>query len=119
MPPPPPPPSSGKGEDDEDEDGPVVVDPPRDIQPLDGVKPPYPPQLKRLGISGRVKVRLTVSKDGTVENVEVLESEPKRPRDKSGPFDKTVIDGVKKWHFPKYRNSYLVDQEVIYKITDN
>ncbi|MEO6022395.1 MAG: TonB family protein, partial [Burkholderiales bacterium] len=117
VPPPPPPPSRAMAEDDDEDDGPIIVDPPRNVQPISKVKPEFPSRLKRLG-GGRVKVRITVGTDGLVDKIEVLESEPKRPQDKEGRFDKLVIDAVKKWKFEPYRKPYLVDQEILFKIED-
>ena len=101
----------------------MVVDPPRDVQPIFKVKPIFPDRLKRLGggpVKGRVKVRVTVSKEGlVVGNVEILNSEPKRPQDKQGPFDKYAIDAVKQFRFEPYRNSFLVDQEFIFTVEND
>ena len=53
----------------------------------------YPKQAKKMGISGYVLMNLLISKDGEVESVKVLESEP------AGMFDDVAVEGVKAWKF--------------------
>lgn len=55
--------------------------------------PTYPMRAKRRGIEGWVKVRFVVDKDGKVEDVTILEQEPK------GVFDKAVRGCVSRWRF--------------------
>lgn len=53
----------------------------------------YPMRAKRLGIEGWVKIRLLISKEGNVEQLEVLEAQP------PDVFEATVERGVKLWRF--------------------
>lgn len=57
------------------------------------VLPPYPVEGTLAGIEGWVKVQFTVNAAGTVIDVAVLDSQPKRF------FDATVINTVRKWRF--------------------
>lgn len=53
----------------------------------------YPKKARKSGISGYVLMNLLVDKDGNVERVTVLESEP------AGVFDEVAMSGVKEWKF--------------------
>jgi len=53
----------------------------------------YPKKARRAGISGYVKMNLLISKNGDVEKVKVLESQP------ADVFDDVAINGVKTWKF--------------------
>jgi periplasmic protein TonB len=57
------------------------------------VPPVYPMRAKRLGIEGWVRVNILVSAEGDVEDVEILESEPK------GVFENSVIQNVRSWRY--------------------
>lgn len=64
--------------------------------PLRAVKklpPLYPIRAKRRRIQGFVTVAFRVTKQGRVENIEILKSEPE------GVFDKSVRDCVARWQF--------------------
>lgn len=53
----------------------------------------YPMRAKRLGLEGWVKIKLLISKQGDVEQVIVIDAEPKDL------FESTVERGVKMWRF--------------------
>ena len=53
----------------------------------------YPKKARKMGVTGYVLMNLLVSKEGRVEKVKVLESEP------AGVFDEAAISGVKSWEF--------------------
>ncbi|MCP4291188.1 MAG: energy transducer TonB [bacterium] len=55
--------------------------------------PVYPYRARQRGIEGEVKVKLLVRADGTVANVEILESSP------AGLFDSSVKKTVPQWKF--------------------
>lgn len=57
------------------------------------VPPVYPLGAKNRGTEGWVKVRLIVNEDGTVQEVTVIDSEPKKT------FDEAVIRAVSGWRF--------------------
>jgi len=53
----------------------------------------YPLRAKRLGIEGWVKIKLLVSQQGEVEQVQILEAQPPNV------FEQTVERGVRLWRF--------------------
>lgn len=53
----------------------------------------YPLRAKRLGIEGWVKIKLLVSQQGEVEQVQILEAQP------PDVFEQTVERGVRLWRF--------------------
>lgn len=53
----------------------------------------YPAKARKTGTTGYVLMNLLVSKEGNVEKVKVLESEP------AGVFDDVAVAGVKEWKF--------------------
>jgi periplasmic protein TonB len=63
------------------------------IRPLSAVNPLYPLRAKRMNITGWVKVRFVVTKEGRVENAEVLESDPE------GIFDNSALNAVSTYRF--------------------
>jgi hypothetical protein len=50
------------------------------FKPLTAVRPVYPPAAKAAGIEGAVSLRVTVEKDGSVSNAEVLNGDPQFAR---------------------------------------
>ncbi len=63
------------------------------ITPLVQAPPVYPMRARRLGIEGWVRVTILVSEQGEVENIDILESEPR------GVFENSVIQCVRSWRF--------------------
>lgn len=57
------------------------------------VTPDYPSAAKKDGISGFVDLEVTVSKQGNVDDVTVIQSTP------SGIFDKSAVAAVRKWKY--------------------
>jgi protein TonB len=53
----------------------------------------YPPAAKKNGVRGYVVLSVLVEKDGSVNQVQVLESSP------SGIFDAAAMQGIRSWHF--------------------
>ncbi|MCC7135666.1 MAG: energy transducer TonB [Nitrosomonas sp.] len=53
----------------------------------------YPPTAKKNGIKGYVVLSVLVEADGSVNQVQVLESNP------SGMFDSAALQGIRAWHF--------------------
>ena len=53
----------------------------------------YPPTAKKNGIKGYVVLSVLVDTDGSVNQVQVLESSP------SGIFDAAALQGIRAWHF--------------------
>lgn len=73
--------------------GPVATQLDKDFLPLSRQPPQYPYKAARRGIEGWVRVRFQVTETGTVEDVEVLESEP------PGVFEQAAIKAVYRWRF--------------------
>ncbi len=76
-----------------------------DVIPIVQVPPAYPRGPKQAGIEGYVTMAVTIRPDGTVFNVKILESQPKRL------FDKAATDAMKRWKFrPKVVDGNPVEQ---------
>ena len=77
-----------------------------DVIPLVQVEPRYPAQAKSRKIEGYVVVRLEISKEGSVENVEVVDANPK------GIFEREVIRAAYRYRFkPKLEDGKPVAQQ--------
>ena len=57
------------------------------------VKPVYPMDARRRGISGQVTLRLYVDAAGGVRDVQVQVAEP------AGVFEEKAVEAVRKWRF--------------------
>ena len=100
-----------KEEDEEDPPEKRVVKI-RKIEPKNKFKPPYPTAALRMGVEGKVRVRILVDGKGKVSTVTVLESTP------NGEFDKTATDTVKKYIFEADGSEFGVEQEFIFRVQD-
>jgi protein TonB len=68
--------------------------PPRfDAAYLDNPKPTYPVMARRLGLQGKVLVRVFVSAAGTPEKVELKETSGSKV------LDRSALDAVTRWRF--------------------
>jgi protein TonB len=65
----------------------------RPITVLTQTPPLYPMHARRMGIEGWVEVKLLVSEEGFVQNVEVVTSEPQ------GVFEESVMQSLSSWKF--------------------
>ncbi|MDT0582911.1 MULTISPECIES: energy transducer TonB [Alteromonadaceae] len=65
-----------------------------DAAPIVRIPPEYPPQASRDGKEGWVKLSFTINEVGGVEDVEVIDADPKRI------FDRSAKRALRKW---KYR----------------
>ncbi len=75
----------------------------RDIVPLVRVDPDYPPRAKQRGIEGYVDLEFTISPVGTVQNAQVIGSEP------AYIFDRAALRAVRKWKYnPKIENGAAI-----------
>ena len=63
------------------------------LQTLRKVNPRYPRRAKIKRLSGFVKLVFTISKEGNVSNVRILDSNPKEM------FEKSSIKAIKRWKF--------------------
>jgi TonB family C-terminal domain len=66
--------------------------------PTHVVEPDYPPQCRRLGIEGNVRVRIVVGTDGRPRNV-TLDRSSGEPR-----LDEAALDAVRLWRFEPARS---------------
>ncbi len=55
------------------------------------VQPVYPPEAKAARIQGKVRLTVTITKDGKVENVQVAEGDPK--------LAAAAVEAVKQWEY--------------------
>lgn len=75
-----------------------------DAVPLQRVNPMYPNEARRAGITGYVRMELTIAPDGSVRAAKVIEAKPK------GLFDAAAVTAVLKWRFkPKVVDGVPVD----------
>jgi TonB family protein len=71
----------------------------RPLQLLSGTGAIYPPDARADGVEGYVVVRYDVSADGRVDNVRVVDAEPR------GIFDEAAVQAVSRWRFrPPHRD---------------
>lgn len=76
-----------------------------DATPIVRIEPKYPPQAARDGINGWVKLRFSIMPDGSVDEIEVTEAQPKRV------FDREAIRAIKRWKYsPKIENGVALKQ---------
>lgn len=79
-----------------------------DVIPLMRIAPQYPMRAAMRRIEGWVRVEFIIAENGTVKDVEVVESSP------SGVFDRAAVDAILKWKFkPKLLHGQPVEQRAI------
>jgi protein TonB len=79
-----------------------------DVLPIVRIDPQWPREALIEGIEGYVVVEVTIGADGSVKDVHVLQSKPKRM------FDRNVIRAVLKWKFkPRIINGVAVERKAI------
>jgi len=79
-----------------------------DVLPIVRIDPQWPREALVEGIEGYVVVEVTIGADGSVKDVRVIQSEPKRM------FDRNVIRAVLKWKFkPRIINGVPVERKAI------
>jgi protein TonB len=88
-----------------------------DAKSINRVKPDYPRRALNAGIEGWVKLSFTVTAEGRVTDVTVVDSKPPRL------FDRAAVDAVKNWSFkPKMVDGKAVDgkveQMIEFKLSD-
>lgn len=77
-----------------------------EVIPLNEVLPVYPDQARRRGIEGYVKLGFTITRDGRVENIRVLEASPRNV------FDREARRAAARWRFaPRTEGGIAVDRE--------
>ena len=79
-----------------------------DVLPIVRIDPQWPREALVEGIEGYVVVEVTIGADGSVKDVRVLQSKPRRM------FDRNVIRAVLKWKFkPRIINGVAVERKAI------
>ena len=79
-----------------------------DVLPIVRIDPQWPREALVEGIEGYVVVEVTIGADGSVKDVRVIQSEPRRM------FDRNVIRAVLKWKFkPRIINGVAVERKAI------
>jgi protein TonB len=76
-----------------------------DATPIFRQEPKFPPKAARDGIEGWVKLSFDINELGNVENVQVIDSSPKRV------FDREARKALKKWRY----NPKVVDGKALYQ----
>lgn len=61
--------------------------------PIVRIEPRYPVQAARDGLQGWVRLRFSIMEDGSVDEVEVIEAEPRRV------FDREAIRALRRWKY--------------------
>ena len=81
------------------------------VIPLARVNPVYPKRAKMMKLEGLVKLEFTITRNGSVIDIKVLESEPKNV------FDRSAKRALSKWKFkPKIENNTAVEQRASVQI---
>jgi protein TonB len=76
-----------------------------DATPIVRIEPKYPIEAARDGKEGWVQLRFTINELGGVDDVEVIDAEPKRI------FDREAIRALRKWKYrPKVEDGKPVRQ---------
>lgn len=79
-----------------------------EVIPLNEVLPVYPDNARRRGIEGYVKLAFTITPNGKVENVRVVESSPKNV------FDREARRAAVRWRFaPRSEGGRAVAREAV------
>jgi TonB family protein len=65
--------------------------PDSNLQPVKAVAPVYPPAAKKAGIQGEVRLHVTIDKDGSVKDVQVLSGDPQ--------LSEAAVAAVRKWRY--------------------
>lgn len=82
--------------------------PEQEVMPLNDVRPEYPYRARQRGIEGHIKLAFTITAAGTVENIRVLEAEPRNI------FDREARRAAARWRFaPRTENGAAVSREAV------
>ena len=79
-----------------------------EVMPLNDVRPQYPNHARQRGIEGHVKLAFTINRSGGVENIRVLEAEPRNV------FEREARRAAARWRFaPRTENGLAVNREAV------
>ncbi len=79
------------------------------VEPIVRVNPQYPLMAARDGIEGWVRLMFTINEEGGVEDIQVIEAEPKRV------FDREAKKALNQWKYkPKYIDGKVLKQTNMY-----
>ena len=82
------------------------------LQKSQDVQPVYPRSALSRDIEGWVDLRVTVSTDGEVSDIEVIAAEPRRV------FERAAVRAVSRWQFVPPQNSGISEpQQGLFRIT--
>ncbi len=72
-----------------------------EIQPVTRVRPVYPVEAKKAGIQGLVTLRVTINKDGSVNDIRVLSGHPQ--------LVKPALEAVQQWRYAPSEKAVITD----------
>ncbi|MDZ4192689.1 TonB family protein [Ectopseudomonas chengduensis] len=79
-----------------------------EVMPLNDVRPEYPRYALQRGIEGFVKLAFTINRSGNVENIRVLEANPRNV------FEREARRAASRWRFaPRTEGGLAVDREAV------
>lgn len=79
-----------------------------EVMPLNDVRPDYPRHALQRGIEGFVKLAFTINRAGNVENIRVLEANPRNV------FEREARRAAARWRFaPRTEGGLAVDREAV------
>lgn len=82
--------------------------PEQEVMPLNDVRPQYPLRAQQRGIEGHIKLAFTITADGRVENIRVIEASPPNT------FDREARRAAARWRFaPRTENGQPVAREAV------
>ncbi|MEM7610380.1 MAG: energy transducer TonB [Pseudomonadota bacterium] len=85
-----------------------------DVIPIVSIQPQYPRDAALNGIEGWVELKFTIEADGSVSDVSVVNSEPRRT------FDRSAQRALYKWKFkPRVIDGQAVAREAVIKLDFN
>lgn len=84
----------------------------KDLVPLSTARPQFPEYAYKRGIEGWVEVSFTVMTSGRVQDVKIIDANPK------GVFEATTVESVSNWIYGEYPKARTVKQRVEFKLED-
>ncbi|MEK6805302.1 MAG: TonB family protein [Pseudomonadota bacterium] len=84
----------------------------KDLIPLSTARPQFPEYAYRRSIEGWVEVVFTVMPSGRVQDVKIIDANPK------GVFEATTVESVSNWIYAEHSKARSVKQRVDFKLED-